>query len=114
MVFIAALFVLATRPALAADIGFEEVRIAKDMQPPLIAGIWYPPDAQATPRALGHHAQTVALDAPIAGDHLLLIVMSHGGGGWYDGHYDTALALAHAGVLELLHCHHDACACNPA
>jgi len=93
-----ALFALLAAPARAADVGFEEVRIAIGAEPPLTAGIWYPADAPATPHSLGDATQTVAPGGPVAGRRLPLIVMSHGGG-WYDGHYDTALALAHAGFV---------------
>jgi predicted dienelactone hydrolase len=99
MVMIVALFTLAAAPALAADVGFEEVKIANGDEPPLTAGIWYPTNAHATPQSLGNFTQAVAPGAPVAGDHLPLVVISHGGGGWYDGHYDTALALAHAGFV---------------
>lgn len=85
--------------AVSANVGFEEVKIPNGDEPPLIAGIWYPTDASATSHALGNASQTVAPDAPVAGNRLPLVVMSHGGGGWYDGHYDTALALAHAGFV---------------
>ena len=99
MAMITTLFALAAAPAFAADVGFEEVKIASGAEPPLTAGIWYPTDTPATPHALGNVTQTVAPGAPIAGHRLPLVVMSHGGGGWYDGHYDTALALAHAGFV---------------
>jgi predicted dienelactone hydrolase len=99
MAAIIVLVALVATPVLAADVGFEEVRIANGAQPPLTAGIWYPTDAPATPHSLGNVSQTVAPDAPIAGDRLPLVVMSHGGAGWYGGHYDTALALAHAGFV---------------
>jgi predicted dienelactone hydrolase len=92
-------FFLLAAPAIAADVGFEEVRIANGTQPPLTAGIWYPTNAMATPHSLGDSTQTVAQGGPVEGRGLPLIVMSHGGGGWYDGHYDTALALAHAGFV---------------
>jgi predicted dienelactone hydrolase len=99
MAMIATLFALVAAPALAADVGFEEVKIPNDAESPLTAGIWYPANAPAAPHALGNFTQTVAPGAPIAGDRLPLVVMSHGGGGWYGGHYDTALALAHAGFV---------------
>lgn len=99
MAIITILFALVATPALAADVGFEEVKIANGTEPPLTAGIWYPSDTTATPHSLGNFTQTVAPDAPVAGDRLPLVVMSHGGGGWYGGHYDTALALAHAGFV---------------
>ncbi|MGF6920470.1 putative dienelactone hydrolase [Paraburkholderia sp. 40] len=86
-------------PALAAGVGFQKVDIPNGTEPPLTAGIWYPTDAPATPHALGDVTQTVAAGAPIAGHHLPLIVLSHGGGGWYGAHYDTALALARAGFV---------------
>ncbi|WP_233850206.1 alpha/beta hydrolase family protein [Paraburkholderia sp. HD33-4] len=86
-------------PVLAAGVGFQKVDIPNGAEPPLTAGIWYPTDAPATPRALGNFTQSVAADAPIAGDHLPLVVLSHGGGGWYGAHYDTALALARAGFV---------------
>ena len=99
MAVITTLFALVAAPALAAEVGFEEVKIANGVEPPLTAGIWYPTDAPATPHSLGNFTQTVAPGAPVAGDRLPLVVMSHGGGGWYNGHYDTALALAHAGFV---------------
>ncbi|MGF6601470.1 putative dienelactone hydrolase [Paraburkholderia sp. GAS448] len=99
MAVITTLFALVAAPALAAEVGFEEVKIANGAEPPLTAGIWYPTTAPATPHSLGNVTQTVAPGAPIAGHRLPLVVMSHGGGGWYDGHYDTALALAHAGFV---------------
>jgi predicted dienelactone hydrolase len=90
---------LVASPARAADVGFQEVKIANGTEPPLTAGIWYPTKAPAMPHSLGDATRTVALDGPLVGRGLALIVMSHGGGGWYDGHYDTALALAHAGFV---------------
>jgi predicted dienelactone hydrolase len=96
---IAAVFVLVAAPAFAADVGFEEVRITNGEEAPLTVGIWYPAEATETLHALGDFTQTVAPDAPIAGRDLPLVVMSHGGGGWYGGHYDTALALARAGFV---------------
>ncbi|KXU91209.1 dienelactone hydrolase [Paraburkholderia monticola] len=86
-------------PVLAAEVGFEEVEIPDGDAPPLTAGIWYPTSESAAPHSLGNVTQTVAPNAPIAGDRLPLVVLSHGGGGWYGSHYDTALALAHAGFV---------------
>jgi predicted dienelactone hydrolase len=100
MATIAALFsLIVAAPALAAGVGFEEVKIPNGEGLPLTAGIWYPTEAPAAPHALGAFTQTVAPGAPVAGDRLPLVVMSHGGGSWYGGHYDTALALAHAGFI---------------
>jgi predicted dienelactone hydrolase len=99
MAMIATLLALVAAPAVAADVGFEEVKITNGAEPALTAGIWYPTNAPATPHALGNFTQTVAPGAPIIGQRLPLVVMSHGGAGWYGGHYDTALALAHAGFV---------------
>ena len=96
---IAVLLSLVAFPAFASDVGFEEVTIPNGAEPPLVAGIWYPTEAPTSPHALGDVSQTVVLDAPLAGNHLPLVVMSHGGAGWYDSHYDTALALARAGFV---------------
>jgi predicted dienelactone hydrolase len=68
-------------------------------------GIWYPTGAQAAPHPLELFSQTVAIDASVAGRGLPLVVISHGNGGGFAGHFDTALALAHAGfvVASLTH-----------
>jgi predicted dienelactone hydrolase len=99
MAVVTVLLGLVALPVFAADVGFEEVKIPNGAEPPLTAGIWYPTSTPATSHALGNVTQTVAPDAPIAGNRLPLVVMSHGGGGWYGGPYDTAIALAHAGFV---------------
>lgn len=99
MVIVIFLLGLAPVPVFATDVGFEEVRISNGAEPPLIVGIWYPTDSPETSSALGDVTQTVARGAPLAGNSLPLVVMSHGGAGWYGSHYDTALALAHAGFV---------------
>ena len=81
------------------DVGFEEIHIDNDGEPTLTVGIWYPTNTSPAERALGTFTQTVALGAPVVGDGLALVVLSHGGGGSYESHYDTALALAHAGFV---------------
>lgn len=83
----------------AAEVGFQAITIPNGDEKPLSAGVWYPTDAEASPHPIGPATQTVALNAPIAGQDLPLIVISHGSGGWYGGHYDTALALARAGFV---------------
>jgi predicted dienelactone hydrolase len=88
---------LATAPALSA--GFERVTVPDPDGPPLEAGIWYPSEAPASSQPLGLYQQTVATGGAVAGRNLPLIVMSHGSGGSFEGHYDTALALAEAGFV---------------
>jgi predicted dienelactone hydrolase len=87
----------ATTPALSA--GFERVTVPDSDNPPLEAGIWYPSEAPASSQPLGLYQQTVATDAAVAGRGLPVIVMSHGSGGSFEGHYDTAIALAEAGFV---------------
>jgi predicted dienelactone hydrolase len=92
-----ATLMLATTPALS--VGFERVTVSDPDGPPLEAGIWYPSGAAASSQPLGLYRQTVATDGQVAGRGLPLIVMSHGSGGSFEGHYDTALALAEAGFV---------------
>ena len=83
----------------AGEVGFEQLTIPDGAEKPLTVGVWYPTDVPATPQPLATFTQTVAIGARAAGDHLPLVVMSHGTGGWYGEHYDTALALARAGFV---------------
>lgn len=93
-------FLLLLAPAArASDVGFEELKIANGTGAPLAVGIWYPTEGAASPQPFHLLTQTVASGAPPAGERLPLIVFSHGTGGWYGGHVDTALALAHAGFV---------------
>jgi predicted dienelactone hydrolase len=92
-----ATLMLAATPALSA--GFERVTVPDPDGPPLQAGIWYPSETPASSQSIGAYSQTVAAGGEIAGRGLALIVMSHGSGGSFEGHYDTALALAEAGFV---------------
>jgi predicted dienelactone hydrolase len=92
-----AMVLLGATPALSA--GFEQIMVPEPAGPPLEAGIWYPSEAPAVPQRLGLFEQTVAAGGAIAGRDLPLVVMSHGSGGSFEGHYDTALALAEAGFV---------------
>jgi predicted dienelactone hydrolase len=88
---------VAATPALA--VGFEQVMVPDPDGPPLEVGIWYPSDAPASSQRLGLYQQTVATGGAVAGRGLPLVVVSHGTGGSFEGHYDTALALAEAGFV---------------
>ena len=92
-----AIAMLAATPALSA--GFEQVMVPDPGSAPLEVGIWYPSETAAAPQPLGLFVQTVANGGTVAGRDLPLIVMSHGTGGSFEGHYDTALALAEAGFV---------------
>src|ERR1700733_2298807 len=89
--------IMAATPALA--VGFEQVMVPDPDGPPLEVGIWYPSDAPASSQRLGLYQQTVATGGAVAGRGLPLVVVSHGTGGSFEGHYDTALALAEAGFV---------------
>jgi predicted dienelactone hydrolase len=96
---LAAAMLLVAPAAHAGNVGFTELSIPDGTNPPLVIGVWYPTDAPASPQPLEAFTQTVAPAGPVAGEHLPLVVMSHGTGGWYGEHDDTALALAHAGFV---------------
>lgn len=83
----------------AGAVGFQHVTAPDPDGAPLEVGIWYPSVATPTAVTLRAVTQTVAVDAPVAGTALPLIVISHGTGGSYLGHYDTAIALAEAGFV---------------
>ncbi len=82
-----------------ASVGFDEMRVPNGSEPPLTAGIWYPTTGEPRDVALGSFTQRVALNGPVVNRQLPLVVLSHGGGGSYASHYDTALALARAGFV---------------
>jgi predicted dienelactone hydrolase len=88
-------------PTLAfAGVGFQHFTIPDPIGgAPMEVGVWYPTDLPGRPRRLDLYTQTVAQDAPVSGHGLPLIVMSHGHGGSYAGHHDTAEALAEAGFV---------------
>jgi predicted dienelactone hydrolase len=90
---------LSSAVARAGEVGFALVSVPNGEHPALQVGIWYPTEAPASPQSLELFSQTVAPDAAVAGHGLPLVVISHGNGGSLAGHYDTALALAHAGFV---------------
>jgi predicted dienelactone hydrolase len=95
------LFLIAySMPAAWADgVGFSIVSVPNPPSEALRVGIWYPAKAAASEHDVGLFTQVVAPDAAVSGVSHPLIVMSHGNGGSFEGHYDTALALAHAGFV---------------
>jgi predicted dienelactone hydrolase len=81
------------------SVGLQLIQVPDGQGAPIEVGVWYPTTTPATAPARGMSALPVAAGAPLAGDHLPLVVMSHGNGGWFGGHYDTAIALAKAGFV---------------
>ena len=94
-VFIAAFFAAAAD----ASVGFQHFTIPDPQGQPIEVGIWYPTDTPPTNQRIELGEQAVAPDAPIRGQRLPVILMSHGHGGSYAGHVDTAIALAEAGFV---------------
>jgi predicted dienelactone hydrolase len=89
---VAITFALVTTPALAA--GIQTTEVPADAEGPALNGaIWYP-CAQA-PTEDGR----AVTGCPISGQDLPLVVISHGRGGTFTGHHDTAEALADAGFV---------------
>lgn len=85
--------------------GFQQGVAADPGGKPLVIGIWYPSQTVAKPVSMGPTTMSVAINAPVNGKELPMIVVSHGTGGSYLGHFDTAIALADAGfvVVALTH-----------
>jgi predicted dienelactone hydrolase len=86
-------------PALAANAGFRVLKAPRADAAPVEVGVWYPTDAAPHPMTLGAWSHTVAAGAPVVGERLPLIVMSHGNGGFFGSHADTAQALAQSGFV---------------
>jgi predicted dienelactone hydrolase len=79
--------------------GFQRGLAADPDGKPLEIGIWDPSSASAKPLAMGPTTLDVAVNAPAEGKDLPLVVMSHGNGGYFLSHFDTAIALADAGFV---------------
>lgn len=79
--------------------GFRSISVSDAPQPPLDVGLWYPTEAPAPDTPNTEYGLAVAIDAPVGATNRALIVISHGFGGWYAGHADTAIALAEAGFI---------------
>ena len=94
---VAAVFLNAAKPP--HRVGFEQVTVLDTQDKPLDVGIWYPTDSKPSPTVIGLSAQWVATNGTVIGNNLPLIVISHGNGGVFSSHSDTALALASAGFV---------------
>lgn len=81
------------------SVGFQQVSVPDPQGKPLTVGIWYPSGDPASYETLGMFRQQVAVNGAISGNHLPLILISHGTAGSLASHYDTALALAQAGFV---------------
>jgi predicted dienelactone hydrolase len=82
-----------------AAVGFQHLFIPDPHGPPIEVGVWYPTAVAPSAEVVETSPQTVADDAPFKGGRLPMVVMSHGHGGSFAGHFDTAIALAEAGFV---------------
>ena len=73
--------------------------------PGLMGAVWYPCASEPKEVPLGNLAVSADFglrgvkDCPITGAKLPLVIFSHGRGGWFGQHHDTAEALADAGFI---------------
>ncbi len=96
----AAMLCLAASLAHAA--GFQRIEIpANGSLQPLKGAVWYPCAESAGAVKMGPYVLSVVENCPVAGEKLPLVVISHGHGGSFLGHHDTAEALADAGFVAV-------------
>lgn len=79
----------------AGQVGFERLITPVGAE----LGIWYPASGTPARKQLGLYAHEVIADAQVPSGRHPLIVISHGSGGDFAGHVDTAIALARAGFI---------------
>lgn len=79
--------------------GFQEIEVMDPGFKNLNVGLWYPTDQPAPEEPNTVFGLAVAHKAPPSKTNGGLVVISHGYGGWYAGHADTAAALADAGFI---------------
>lgn len=88
--------------ARAEAAGFRLIDVPADAQGPALHGAVWSPCSQPPGRVeLGATALPDVLDCPLAPGKHPLVVMSHGRGGSFIGHHDTAEAFADAGFIAV-------------
>lgn len=97
----AIVFLAAGTSARAATrkVGFQQATVPDPQGKAIAVGIWYPTSSEVSHHSLGFFTQDVALNGTLAGEHLPLVLISHGVYGSMASHYDTAMALAEAGYV---------------
>jgi len=81
--------------AQSGQAGFERRVTAEGIE----VGVWYPASGTPVHQRLGLYTQDVVPGASVPERRHPLIVISHGTGGDFAGHVDTAVALARAGFI---------------
>ncbi|MBS0448409.1 MAG: dienelactone hydrolase [Proteobacteria bacterium] len=88
--------------------GLKSIEVPADAAGPLIKAIvWTPCNTAPGQVVMGPFTLPGVRDCAVAGDHLGLVVVSHGYGGNALGHHDTAEALADAGFVAVALDHPD-------
>lgn len=82
-------------PVIEPEAGFEHLTTPDGVE----VGIWYPAQGRTVVMPLGPNVQRVIPGAALPQGKRALVVISHGTGGAYSGHADTAIALAKAGFI---------------
>lgn len=92
------------RAALAAPAAGCRTLAVRDAEQGVDLPVWalYPTHAAAAPRRFGPYELDVATDAPVAGDALPVVVISHGRNGSPWTHRDTAVYLARRGFVVVM------------
>lgn len=86
--------------ALAQAAGLQFIEVPADQEGPALQGaVWSPCATAAGEISLGPYRLQGVQNCPMKGSHLPLVVLSHGYGGSFLGHHDTAEALADAGFV---------------
>lgn len=91
-------FLLAMAGSSAAA-GFQNLTVPDADDQPLSVGVWYPTDSSVATTVSNVAGQFLAVGGALKGDHLPLIVISHGNGGGVLAHADTAEVLADSGFV---------------
>ncbi|UHS61847.1 dienelactone hydrolase family protein [Agrobacterium vaccinii] len=95
---LAASFCLAISPVQAAGLKFLHIPDGPN-GPAIDAAMWSPCIQAPADVKIKSMTLPAVLDCPISGNKLPLVIVSHGYGGWYFGHHDTAEALADFGFI---------------
>jgi predicted dienelactone hydrolase len=80
-------------------VGFEQLSVPDPAGKALSVAVWFPSVGTPVSVSVGPYQQLVVPNGRITGTRLPLVLISHGTGGSYASHYDTALALASDGFV---------------